>query len=301
MRANSGLSWLHNLKEQINRFFRLVKFEHTIFALPFAYLGMILAAKAWPTWWQIFWITVAMVAARTLAMTINRIVDWRYDARNPRTAGREIPRGIVRPQTAWRYAGIALLLFLFSAAMLNRLVLYLSPIAILFLVGYSFSKRVTWLSHWLLGLTDSIAPAGAWIAVRPELSDPVMYWLMLAVLFWIAGFDLIYACQDSDFDRQMGLHALPARFGNRTAMWVARCSHLITLAALVMVGISARLLWPYWVGLLLVTGGLAYEHVLVKPNDLTHIDLAFFTMNGYISIVIFLATLSALILQYNIL
>jgi len=301
VRTKSSLLWSQQLKEQIGNFFRLVKFEHTIFALPFAYLGMILAAKAWPTWRQFFWITVAMIAARTLAMTVNRIADWRYDAHNPRTAGREIPRGIVKPRTAWRYAIAALLLFLFSAAMLNRLAFYLSPIAVLFLVGYSFSKRVTWLSHWLLGLTDSIAPAGAWIAVRPSLGDATMYWLMLAVTFWIAGFDLIYACQDSDFDRRVGLHALPARFGNHTALWVARLSHLVALMALILVGLSAHLLWPYWVGMLLVTGGMVYEHTLVKPDDLTNIDLAFFTMNGYISIVIFLATLSAVTLQYDIL
>ncbi len=289
------------MKEQITIFLHLIKFEHTLFALPFAYLGMVLAAKGWPTWSQFIWITVAMVAARTLAMTVNRIADWQYDAKNVRTANRVIPRGLLRPEIAWCYAIVALAIFLLSAAMLNRLALLLSPIAIFFLVGYSYTKRVTWLSHWVLGLTDSIAPAGAWIAVRPTLGDATMYWLMVAVTFWIAGFDLIYACQDTAFDRATGLHSVPACFGNAAALLVARLSHGVTILALLMVGIASQLLWPYWVGLILVIVSLIYEHTLVKASDLSKVNVAFFTMNGYISIVIFLSTLSAVALQYDFL
>jgi 4-hydroxybenzoate polyprenyltransferase len=279
----------------------MVRFEHTIFALPFAYLGMVLAAN-WPsiagavrlpTWWQVLWITVAMAAARTLAFALNRYADRRYDARNPRTADRPIPTGRLSPVATLGYGGVALVVLTLAAWQLNTLTLLLLPGALLLLVVYSYTKRFTWLSHWVLGATDGLAPAGAWVAVRAAVDLPA--WLLwLAVTFWIAGFDLIYACQDTDFDRGEGLFSVPARFGNALALRLARVNHVLTLIALAAVGGVMGLGWVYWLGLVAVAGLLIYEHSLVSPTDLSRVNLAFFNVNGYIAITIFFATLVAL-------
>ncbi len=282
---------------RIRIFLEAIKFEHTIFALPFAYLGMVLAAEGWPTLDQFIWITVAMVAARTLAMAVNRVADLEYDARNPRTANRPLPRGELSPRQVWAAAALSLAVFLFAAWQLNPFVLKLAPLAVIALVGYSYTKRFTWLSHWWLGLTDGAAAAGAWAAVTSNLDAPTPWLLWLAVTFWIAGFDLIYACQDVDFDRETGLHSVPARFGIPAALRLSQLSHVITLVALISVGLVEGLGWPYWLGLLAVGGLLAYEHSLVKPHDLSKVNVAFFTVNGYISVIAFLATFAAVFVR----
>ena len=287
---------------KVRLFLETVRFEHTVFALPFAYLGMILAANwppvaagpvAWPTAAQVIWITVAMAAARTLGFAVNRYADRTYDARNPRTAGRPIPSGRMRPRTALIYAAVALVILIVAAAQINTLTLLLAPGAVALLVGYSYTKRITWLSHWVLGATDGLAPAGAWVAVRGSIDAPA--WLLwLAVTEWIAGFDLIYACQDTDFDRAERLHSVPARFGNAAALRLARLNHSLTVATLAVLGIMLALGWAYWAGLVAVAGLLIYEHHLVSPDDLSRVNIAFFNVNGYIAIIVFFATLAGL-------
>ncbi len=283
---------------RVRTFLGMIRFEHTIFALPFAYLGMVLAAAAlggWPTWGQVFWITVAMASARTLAMTVNRIADREFDAANPRTARRAIPTGQLSVRAAWGAAAVALALLILAAAMLNPLCLMLLPVAALFLVGYNYTKRFTWLSHWILGLTDGAAVMGAWIAVYPTLTAPTPWLLWLAVTVWIAGFDLIYACQDAEFDRQAGLYSVPARFGVAAALRLARINHGLTVLLLAAAGLLAGLGWPYWLGLAVIAGLLAYEHSLVRPDDLSRLDMAFFNVNGYISVIAFVSVFVALL------
>ncbi len=287
---------------KLRAFLDMVRFEHTIFALPFAYLGMVLAAN-WPpspgagiglpTLRQLVWITVAMAAARTLAFAVNRYADRSYDARNPRTADRPIPAGRLSPGATLGYGAVALVILILAAWQLNDLTLKLLPGAIIFLVGYSYTKRFTWLSHWILGATDALAPAGAWVAVRASV-DPPAWLLWLAVTFWIAGFDLIYACQDTEFDRAEGLHSVPARFGNAVALRLAQANHLLTVLALATVGGVMGLGWIYWLGLAAVAGLLVYEHSLVSPTDLSRVNVAFFNVNSYIAITIFAATFAAL-------
>lgn len=282
----------------------MIRFEHTIFALPFAYLGMMLAANwppaanglRYPTLHQLVWITVAMASARTLAFAFNRYADRFYDARNPRTANRPIPTGRLSPRATLGYGVLALVVLVIAAWQINTLALKLLPGAIALLAFYSYTKRFTWLSHWVLGASDGLAPAGAWVAVRASVDLPA--WLLwLAVTLWIAGFDLIYACQDTEFDRQEGLYSVPARFGNRVALQLARVNHLLTVLLLVAVGVVMGLGWVYWLGLAIVTGLLIYEHALVSPDDLSRVNLAFFNVNGYVAITIFAATLIDLLVQ----
>jgi 4-hydroxybenzoate polyprenyltransferase len=275
----------------------LVKFEHTVFALPFAYLGMVLAASGWPGWHKFIWITVAMVSARTLAMSANRLADLEFDARNPRTAGRPLPRRLISPPAVAAYATLSLAVLVFAAWQLNPLCLMLLAGALVFLLGYHYTKRFTWLSHWVLGFTDGLAAPGAWIAVRGSAftRDDLPAWLLLAaVTFWIAGFDLIYACQDVEVDRREGLHSVPADFSVATSLALARASHALTVALLASVGLVMSLSWPFWAGLGIIAGMLIYEHSLVSPHDLSRLDMAFFNMNGYISITALAAPLAAL-------
>jgi len=277
----------------LRHFLDAIKVEHTVFALPFAYLGMVLAARGWPGWRIFVWITVAMVGARTTAMAANRLIDRHLDARNPRTAGRHLPRGLLTPGTLLGAAIAAAAIFLFAAWQLGPLCFALAPVALVFLVGYSYTKRFTWTSHWILGFTDGAAAAGAWIAVRGRLEAPG--WLLwLAVTVWIAGFDLLYACQDVEFDRRERLHAVPARFGIPTALALARVSHALTAAALAAVGWVLGLGLAYWVGWLVVVGLLVYEHSLVSADDLSRLDVAFFNVNGYIAVITFVAALAGL-------
>ena len=271
-----------------------VKFEHTIFALPFAYLGMALAARGLPTLAQFIWVTLAMAGARTLAMGANRLIDARLDALNPRTAGRALPRGRMSgaEMVALCLASFAVLTI--SAWQLNPLCLLLLPGAVVVLVGYPYTKRFTWLSHWVLGLADGLAPVGGWIAVTGQLAwEPVV--MGLAVGLWIGGFDLIYACQDVDFDRANGLYSVPAQFGIPAALNLSTFSHAATVALFAWLGVSLGLAWPYWLGLLAAAGLLSYEHTLVKPDDLSRLGLAFFNVNGYIAVVVCVATFAALL------
>lgn len=283
--------------KQIRSFLDLIKFEHTIFALPFAYLGMVLAARGLPTFHQFFWITVAMASARTLAMSFNRFADRHIDARNPRTAQRPIQTGKISVRTVVTGAIVSLTVLALAAWQLNDLTLKLLPGAIVFLLGYAYTKRFTVLSHFILGFTDGLAPLGAWAAVRGSVFtvEDLPAWLLLfAVTFWIGGFDLIYACQDTEFDRAARLHSVPARWGNVVALRAARLSHAITIGLLGIAGLVMKLGGVYWIGLAIVAALLIYEHALVKPNDLSKVDIAFFNVNGYISITIFVATLVAL-------
>jgi 4-hydroxybenzoate polyprenyltransferase len=277
----------------VRHFLEAIKVEHTVFALPFAYLGMVLAARGWPGLGPFLWITLAMVAARTTAMAANRLIDRHLDAQNPRTAGRHLPRGLIMPRDLALAAGLSAALFLVAAWRLGPLCLALAPVALVFLVGYSYTKRFTWTSHWILGFTDGAATAGAWIAVRGRL-DPPAWLLWLAVTVWIAGFDLLYACQDVQFDRQARLHSVPARFGIATALRAARACHVLTALALASAGALLGLGVAYWVGWLVVVGLLAYEHSLVSASDLSRLDVAFFNVNGYISVITFVAAVAGL-------
>jgi 4-hydroxybenzoate polyprenyltransferase len=269
-----------------------IKFEHTVFALPFAYIAMVLAAGGWPGWRTVGWVTAAMVGARTCAMATNRVVDRWIDAANPRTAARHLPRGLLRVGEL-RALAIGAALMLVAAWRLNPLCLALAPVALVFLVGYNYTKRFTWTSHWILGFTDGIAAAGGWIAVRGRF-DPPVFVLWFALTVWIAGFDLIYACQDVAFDRAHGLHSLPARFGVATALRVARVCHALTAAAFGLLGVMLALGPLYWIGWLAVVALLAYEHSLVSPGDLSRLDVAFFNVNGYIAVIVLAAVVGGL-------
>ena len=278
-------------------FLELIKFEHTIFALPFAYLGMLLAAQGWPGWSQLMWITLAMAAARTVAMGFNRLADRYLDARNPRTALRPLVTGAISTRTAWIGTMLAAALLIVAAWQLGPLPFKLAPGALLFLFGYSFTKRFTWLSHFILGFTDALAPAGAWAAVRGSLFTPadLPAWLLTAlVTLWIGGFDLIYACQDVEVDRREGLCSIPARFGIAAALRLSWLSHLLTVLLLGALGWVMQLSWPYWVGVAISAGLLAWEHSLVRPGDLSRVNVAFFNVNGYISVTLFVAVVGAL-------
>ena len=283
----------------VRDFLELIKFEHTIFALPFAYLGMLLAAGGLPTWSQFFWITVAMAAARTLAMGTNRLADRWIDAHNPRTANRPLVTGEISVWTAIAGTFLAGILLAFAALQLGPLPFQLLPGAYLFLIGYSFTKRFTWLSHYVVGFTDGLAPVGAWAAIRNSIFTPadLPAWILLAVVtLWIGGFDLIYACQDVPYDRSDHLKSIPTRFGIPFALRLSSISHILTLLLLGWLGVLLNLNWPYWAGLIVTAGLLTWEHLLVQPDDLSRVDVAFFNINSYISITLFLSILGSLYL-----
>jgi len=277
----------------LRHFLDAIKFEHTVFALPFAYVAMVLAAGGWPGARVLAWVTLAMVGARTLAMTVNRLADRWIDARTPRPRGRHLPAGLLTPGAMLAAAAAAGVLLLVSAWMLNPLCLTLSPLAVVFLVGYSYTKRFTWLSHWILGFTDGIAAAGGWIAVRGAF-DPPAFVLWFALTVWIAGVDLIYACQDVDVDRAEGLYSVPARFGISAALTAARVCHALTVLAFAGLGWMMGLGVLYWLGVGAVAGLFVYEHSLVSPTDLSRLDMAFFNVNGYIAVILLAAVLAGL-------
>jgi len=279
--------------DKLRTLLEMIKFSHTVFAFPFALMGVVLASLASgaaPTVGQIFWICVAMVGARSGAMGLNRIIDARIDARNPRTAERHIPAGKVGVGEAWLFVLGSFALLLLAAWMLNPLCLQLAPVALFFLFLYSWCKRFTPYAHIVLGICLAAAPIGAWIALRGDISWQIIV-LGLAVLVWVAGFDIFYALQDVEFDREQGLHSIPARFGVEGAIRIARGLHLAMLALLLLLLIGTGLGWVYFIGVLVVAGLLGYEHLLVRPDDLSRLDAAFFNMNGYISVTIFLFTL----------
>ena len=276
-------------------FYEAVRFEHTIFALPFAYIGMFLAADGWPTLSQFVWITVAMVGARTLAMSSNRLIHRREDAANPRTASRHLPRGTLRPWEMGALMAVSLGVFIFAASQLNNLAFALSPVAAAFVVAYSFAKYFTWASHIVLGWADAIAPAGGWIAVTGTF-DPETVLLAFAVAMWIGGFDILYACVDYAFDAKYGVHSIPRRFGVQAAFWWFRSMHILTSASLLALGLWMDLGYLYFIGWGIASALLVYEHSLVKPNDLSRLQFAFFTVNSYVAAALLLLTSLAVLL-----
>lgn len=281
--------------QKASLYLRMIKFSHSIFALPFALTSTLIASRGIPQGRVLFWIIVAMVSARTAAMGLNRIIDKDIDMANPRTAGREIPSGKVRPAEAIFFVIISFFLFILSASMLNPLCLKLAPIAMAFIILYSYTKRFTWLSHFILGVTISAAPLGAWIAVKGSLDTRIIL-LGLAVVFWLAGFDILYALQDIDFDRSYGLFSIPSRFGIKRSIMVSRFCHAITWGLLVLSGIIFHMSYLYYLGMMITALLFIYEHSLIKPDDLSKLDMAFFNMNGYISITVFLFTFLDLII-----
>jgi 4-hydroxybenzoate polyprenyltransferase len=293
---------------RIRTVLEMIKFEHSVFALPFALTGALLAARyaasagaagglpavaafhanaGWPSWRQLAWIIVAMVGARSFAMTTNRIIDLRYDRENPRTRARALATGALTVQFAWLFAAASAAVLILSAWQLNLLALKLSPVALAILFLYSYTKRFTSWSHVVLGFCLGMSPAAAWIAIAGSL-DRRMLILCAAVTLWVGGFDVLYACQDIEYDKAAGLFSVPKRFGVARALLIARAMHVLMIALLVWLAWSFHLPWPAWAGIVVVAGLLAYEHSLVSPNDLTRMNAAFFTVNGYISLLFLL-------------
>ena len=302
MKADSlSQSKLKNLQSKIADYGSLVRFSHTVFALPFAMASL---ALAWPrhpvTLRSVLWILVAMVGARTAAMGFNRLADRKFDTLNPRTKNWELPQGKVKVGEAVLLTAVAAALFIFAAYQLNRVCFVLSPIALAIVFFYSLTKRFTWAAHLFLGLALAIAPIGAWLAVaRPpfdiaELQIPI--YLGFAVVFWLAGFDIIYSLQDREFDGKIGLHSIPVRFGVAGALRLSSVFHCATVLFLALVGSAAAMGAFYWLGFLAVAGVLLWEHLIVTPTDLTRIDKAFFDLNAYVSLGYFLFTLADVLL-----
>lgn len=264
----------------------MIKFEHTLFALPFAFLGAILAANGLPTLRQIIWITVAMVGVRSAAMTFNRIIDRDIDAANPRTANREIPTGKLSLPFAWAFLYVSIGVFLLASYSLNWLTFALSPVALIFVLGYSYAKRFTAFAHLLLGSALAISPSAAWIAVRGDLMDEVPILLSLFVMIWTAGFDVLYACQDFEYDRLHGLRSIPARFGVKNALWIARLFHFQAFIVLILLYLATEMHWLTLIGIAAVGALFVYQHTLVKPNDLSKMNAAFFTTNAFVSVIL---------------
>ncbi len=292
MDYNLPVPALHNLRVTLE----MIKWEHSVFALPFALCGAMLAAGGFPPVHQLFWNIVAMIAARSAAMAFNRWADAAIDAQNPRTSTRALPAGHLSPAFVATFVAVSSVVFVLAASQLNRLALELSPVALAVLLLYSYTKRVTRWSHLVLGFALGIAPSAAWIAVRGSL-DPRILLLTAAVTFWVGGFDVLYACQDYDFDRQAGLHSVPRYFGIRAALWIARGFHLI------MIGLLIALLIVFGMGKLALCGVVAvilllvYEHALVRPKDLSKLNAAFFTMNGVISVLFFVFVAADLLIR----
>jgi 4-hydroxybenzoate polyprenyltransferase len=281
---------------RIRTVLEMIKFEHSVFALPFALTGALLAARyaagagtvaGLPSWRQILWIIIAMVGARSAAMTMNRIIDLRYDRENPRTRARALATGSLSVGFAWAFAGMASAVLVIAAWQLNLLALKLSPIALAVLFFYSYTKRFTLWSHVVLGFCLGMSPAAAWIAIADSL-DARMLILCAAVTLWVGGFDVLYACQDIEYDKSAGLFSVPKRFGIARALTIARTMHVVMIALLAWLASSFHLPWPAWVGIAVVATLLAYEHSMISPNDLSRMNAAFFTVNGYISLLFLL-------------
>ncbi|MDQ6788311.1 MAG: putative 4-hydroxybenzoate polyprenyltransferase [Acidobacteriota bacterium] len=266
----------------------MIKFEHTLFALPFAFLGAVLAANGLPNLWQSVWITVAMFGARSAAMTFNRIIDRQFDAENPRTANRELPSGKLSISFAWTFFIASVVLFLLASYELNWLTFILSPVALASVLGYSYAKRWTSLAHLVLGWSLAISPTAAWIAVRGALDSPIPLLLSLLVMMWTAGFDVLYACQDFEFDKRTGLRSIPARFGIKNSLIIARVFHAQAFFALVLLYLVTGLGWLALLGVFAVGALMIYQHTLVRANDLSRMNAAFFTTNAFVSVILFL-------------
>jgi 4-hydroxybenzoate polyprenyltransferase len=281
--------------KKIGILLEMIKFEHTVFALPFALMGAFLAKRSVPDVVTFLWIVFAMVGARTCAMGFNRIVDRDFDRRNPRTANRALPAATVKLWEAWCMVVIAGMVFFYACYNLNRLTLLLSPFALFLTLFYSLTKRFTWLCHVILGLALAFSPLGGWVAVSGTLID-YPFVLSAGVLFWVAGFDTVYACLDADFDSQAGLFSLPARFGRENAFKLAVAFHVIAFAFFLATGIISQLNYFYYIGIAFTGAALFYQHIVVNPKDLARIKLSFFTMNGLISLTLFVATWLSLVI-----
>jgi len=290
--------------QPLTGFLRLVTIEHSVFALPFAYLAALTAMLRQDgrvDWLKLVLITVAMVGARTFAMAVNRIVDRGIDARNPRTANRELVTGAVSVRTAWIGSAVALAVFLVAAAALNPLCLTLAPLALVLLAGYPYAKRFTNWPHAVLGLAQMVGPLGAWLGVTATFEGSGPAWVLgLAVGLWIGGFDLIYACQDAEVDRRIGVRSVPARYGVAFALNLSIVAHVVTFALFIWFGVLVGLGWPWWVGLGLTAAAFAYEHAIVKPNDLSRVNRAFFTANGFVGIVLLVFAVVDLVLRLGL-
>ncbi len=281
--------------QKIKVFFKMIKFEHTLFALPFAYLGAFLAANGVPPVLKLFWITLAMIGARTAAMSLNRLIDRHIDARNPRTAQRALPAGQLRVNEVYLYTVLSFLLLGYSAYQLNILALWLMPIAVFFLVLYSYTKRFTWACHLVLGISLGLAPAGAWIGVTGHWAlAPIL--LGLGVMTWVAGFDVVYACQDVEFDRREGLHSIPVIFGLQRGLEISSVLHILAPIFFIAVGVVMSLNWLYYVGVAIAIVLLYRQHRLVSADDFSKIGAAFFDLNGYLSLLLFVFSILDLIL-----
>jgi 4-hydroxybenzoate polyprenyltransferase len=283
---------------KVTSFLRLVAIEHSVFALPFAYLSAVVAMRGSGVHWvDLLLVTIAMVSGRTFAMAANRILDRRIDALNPRTKNRELVTGAVSVRTAWTGAVLSLVVLFAAAALLNPLCLVLSPLAVVPLVIYPYAKRFTNFPHFVLALAQAVAPVGAWIAITGTFHGSGPAWVLgVAVGLWIGGFDIIYACQDVEIDRRIGVHSTPARFGVRTALHISTITHVVTFVLFVWFGQVVGLGWLWWIGLLLTAGAFGYQHLVVTPSDLTRVNRAFFTANGFVGIALFLFALLDLIL-----
>ena len=271
---------------KVKIYLEMIKFQHSIFALPFAYLGAFLSQMRMPDFISLVWITIAMVSARSFAMAVNRLIDMEIDRRNPRTAERALPKGLLSVSSVIFFSFISLTVFLLAVYNLSPICRYLWPIVVIPFIVYPYTKRFTWLSHFVLGLCLGLAPVGAWIAVTDTISpDPFL--IGTAVLLWVAGFDIFYAIQDIAFDRQQKLHSIPARFGVRTSLFLTKILHFISIAFLSWVGIRLNLGIFYFIGVCITAILLTYENSIIKPNDLSKLNMAFFTMNGVVSILLF--------------
>jgi 4-hydroxybenzoate polyprenyltransferase len=279
------------IKQSVALFVELVKFEHTVFALPFAYMGALLAGRGEVAPWEWFWITVCMVAARTAGMALNRYVDRHIDARNPRTAGRTLPRGAMSEDSVRWLAVASMAVLPLAAYQLQPICAQLSPLAIMLLLAYSYLKRYTRYAHLGVGLVLACAPVGAWLAVRGHLDWPILL-LAGAVLCWVSGFDILYACQDIEFDRQEGLHSVPQALGAGPALQMARALHSGTFALLILLALALKLGVWYLGGVGVIGALLVYEHMIVSEQDMSRLNQAFFNVNGYISVILYLSTLA---------
>lgn len=275
--------------KKLKIFLEMIKFEHTIFALPFAYLGALLTEKRVPAMHDLLWITLAMVGARTAAMSLNRIIDRHIDARNPRTAGRALPKGLLNVAEVWVYVFLSFVLLLYSSYQLSPLAFRLFPVAVLVLLTYSYTKRFSWTCHMFLGAALGLAPLGSWIAIAGRF-DLAPVFLALGVLFWVAGFDIIYACDDYEFDRKEGLYSIPSHFGIKKALTISMAFHILAPLLFLAAGLILNLGALYLAGVAVAVVILFYQHTLVRPDDLSRAGVAFFNLNGILSVIMFAFT-----------
>jgi 4-hydroxybenzoate polyprenyltransferase len=292
---NSGLASGGGAGGKVRMLLELVKFEHSIFALPYAYIGAVYGAAVldrWPTVAEVLWITVAMVGARAFAFVVNRAADKEIDARNPRTAGRAVPAGLIKAGELWAFAAVMLAAFLFAVWQLHPITRLLWPIVLAAFVIYPYTKRFTWLCHYWLGLCLGLAPVGAWVAVGGPIGDPAPWIFGAAVMFWTAGFDIIYATQDVECDIRDGVHSVPADLGVARGLRMTRLLHLLTVLLLLAAGMWVSAGWPYYAALALAAILLAYENSIISPDDLSRVNAAFFSLNGVIAIVLFAGVLT---------